>query len=135
MPTFPIIQTIFQFSVSALSNRSASSTNCYALCRILSYTPTAPHSLPTIRLYLFIFPGQIADCIIIFLYLLRQASPAYQIFHLLILFVKVGFYNNFSTQPHPRLQTYYYYNLLEKPPCNPHSNLVIVLLPLVIFFL
>ena len=34
-----------------------------------------PHSLSAIRFYLLIFPGQIADCIIVFLYLLRQAYP------------------------------------------------------------
>ena len=59
-----------------------------------------PHSFPTIRLYLFVFPGQIADCIIVFLYLLRQAYPVYQILHLLVRFVKVCICYDFSTQPY-----------------------------------
>ena len=48
-----------------------------------------PYFLPAIRLYLFIFPGQIADCIVVFLYLFRQAYPVYQILHFLVRFVKV----------------------------------------------
>ena len=36
-----------------------------------------PHSLPAIWLNLFIFPGQITDCIIVFLYLLLQTYPVY----------------------------------------------------------
>ena len=48
-----------------------------------------PYSLPAIRLHLFIFPGQIADCIFVFLYLLRKTYPVYQILHFLVRFVKV----------------------------------------------
>ncbi len=59
-----------------------------------------PHSFPAVRLNLLVFPGQIADCIIVFLYLLRQAYPVYQILHFLIRFVKVCFCHNFCTQPH-----------------------------------
>ncbi len=62
-----------------------------------------PHSLPAIRLYLLIFPGQIADYIIVFLYLLRQAYPVYQILHFLVCFVKVCICYDFSTQPHHNL--------------------------------
>ena len=39
--------------------------------------------------YPLIFPGQIADCIIVFLYLLRNTYPVYQILHFLVRFVKV----------------------------------------------
>ena len=59
-----------------------------------------PHSLLAIRLYLLIFPGQIANYIIVFLYLLRQAYPVYQILHFLVRFVKVCFCYDFSTQPY-----------------------------------
>ena len=59
-----------------------------------------PHSFPAIRLYLFIFPGQITDCIIVLLYLFRQTYPVYQILHFLIRFVKVCICHNFSTQPY-----------------------------------
>ena len=59
-----------------------------------------PHSLPAIRIYLFIFPCQIADCIIVFLYLLRKTYPVYQILHFLVRFVKVCFCYDFSTQPY-----------------------------------
>lgn len=43
--TLFIVLTTFQSSVSALSNHSASHTNCCALCRVLSCVSTAP-SLP-----------------------------------------------------------------------------------------
>ncbi len=59
-----------------------------------------PHSFPAIRLYLFIFPGQITDCIIVLLYLFRQTYPVYQILHFLIRFVKVCICYDFSTQPY-----------------------------------
>ena len=59
-----------------------------------------PHSLPAIRLYLFIFPSQIADCIVVFLYLLRKAYPVYQILHFFVRFVKVCICYNFGTQPY-----------------------------------
>ena len=54
-----------------------------------------PHSLSAIRLYLLIFPSQIADCIVVFLYLFRQAYPVYQILHFLVRFVKICFCHNF----------------------------------------
>ena len=58
------------------------------------------HFLPAIRIYLFIFSGQITDCIIIFLYLFRQAYPFYQILHFLIRFVKFCICHDFSTHTH-----------------------------------
>ena len=91
---------IFQSSISALLNHSAFHTDYFVPYRVLSCAPTVPHSLPAIRLYLLIFPGQIADCIIVFLYLFRQTYPVYQILHFLIRFVKVCFCHDFSTQPH-----------------------------------
>lgn len=91
---------IFQSSISALLNHSAFHTDYFVPYRVLSCAPTVPHSLPAIRLYLLIFPGQIADCIIVFLYLFRQTYPVYQILHFLIRFVKVCFCHNFSPQPH-----------------------------------
>ena len=57
-----------------------------------------PRSLPAIRLNLFILPCQIANCIVIFLYLLRQSYPVYQILLLLIRFIKIRFCHNFSAQ-------------------------------------
>ena len=41
-PTFLIVLTISLFSTSALSNRSVSYTDYCALCKVLSYAPTAP---------------------------------------------------------------------------------------------
>ena len=41
-PTFLIVPTISQPSISALSNHSASHTNYCAPCKVLSYAPTAP---------------------------------------------------------------------------------------------
>ena len=95
-PTFFIAPMPSLSSTSALSSHSASHKDCCALCRVLSCAPTAP----AIRLYLLIFPGQITDCIVVFLYLLRQTYPVYQILHFLVRFVKVCICYNFSTQPY-----------------------------------
>ena len=63
-----------------------------------------PHSLSAIWLYLLIFPGQIADCIIVLLYLLRQAYPIYQILHFFVRFVKFCFCYDLS---HSRIITFF----------------------------
>ncbi len=71
--------TTFQSSVSALSSHSASHTDIALFAKFFHTLQLRPRSLPAIRLYLLIFPGQTADCIIFFLYLLRQTYPVYKI--------------------------------------------------------
>ncbi len=71
--------TTFQSSVSALSSHSASHTDIALFAKFFHTLQLRPHSLPAIRLYLLIFPGQTADCIIVFLYLLQQTYPVYKI--------------------------------------------------------
>ncbi len=71
--------TTFQSSVSALSSHSASHTDIALFAKFFHTLQLRPRSLPAIRLYLLIFPGQTADCIIVFLYLLQQTYPVYKI--------------------------------------------------------
>ena len=42
MPQIPTVPMLSQFSVSALSNRSAFHTNCHVLYRVISCAPTTP---------------------------------------------------------------------------------------------
>ncbi len=114
-PTLFIILTPVQCSTSALSNHSASHRDYSVLCKVLSYAPTAPALPPGNPALSFIFPGQIANCIIVFFYLFRKAYPVYQILHFLIRCVKVCFCHDFSTQAHQDfLFPYLSY------PINPH---------------
>ena len=98
--TLLIVPTIFQSSISALSNRSAFHTDYCVLCRVLSYAPTAPALPPGNPALSSYIPR--SDCGLYYCFPLSAptGTPVYQILHFLICFVKVCICYDFSTQPY-----------------------------------
>ena len=81
-PTFLIAPTTFQSSVSALSNRSVSHTDYCALCRVLSFAPTAPALPPGNPALSFYIPRPVIIMeryiprSTLFIFICRHSSPS-----------------------------------------------------------
>ena len=63
IPTAPMLS---QFSAFVLSNHSAFYTDYSVPWEVLSYVPTVPSRIPTLRLYPLVFPCQITDRIVVY---------------------------------------------------------------------